>query len=89
MDIYFLIGVTASVCVGIQFIPQLIKVYKTNQTRDISGYTLFLTIIGNILWTVYGLSKADIPIILASILILICAIEIARVKYTHHRDSKK
>lgn len=89
MDYVFLAGIAASVVTGIQFVPQLYRAYKTQKTRDISGKSLGLIILGNILWLFYGIPKGDIPITITSVLVLTCVLLIAQIKYSHHKSPDK
>lgn len=89
MDFTFIAGLAASIVTGIQFIPQLYRAYKTQRTRDISGKSLALIILGNILWLFYGIPKGDIPITITSVMILICISLIAGIKYSHHKSPDK
>ena len=55
------------------FIPQVLRVWRTRHTKDISllMYTLFT--IGVALWLVYGILLASWPIILANGITLLLA----------------
>jgi len=73
MDAITLIGLIAALFTTVSLLPQLIKVYKTKSTKDISTgmFTLFGT--GVLLWFVYGVFINDIPIIVANSLAFIQA----------------
>jgi len=49
-----IIGFSAGILTTIAFLPQAIKVYKTNQTNDLSLGTFIIFFFGVILWTTYG-----------------------------------
>ena len=89
MDTVFLAGIGASIVTGIQFVPQLYRAYKTQKTRDISGKTLALIVLGNVLWLFYGVPKGDFPISLTSIMVLACVLPIVFIKYSHHKSPEK
>ncbi|MFZ2322835.1 MAG: SemiSWEET transporter [Ignavibacteriaceae bacterium] len=74
------IGYLAAMCTTIAFIPQAIKVFKTNQTKDISMGMFLLMNIGLIFWTVYGIMIFSYPIIIANLLTLILALYILFMK---------
>lgn len=60
------IGLAAGVITTAAFLPQVIKIWRTRRTRDISlGMFLFLCL-GIILWLVYGFLRSDLPLILAN-----------------------
>lgn len=74
------IGYIAAMCTTVAFIPQAIKVFKTNQTKDISMGMFLLMNIGLIFWTVYGIMIFSYPIIIANLLTLILALYILFMK---------
>lgn len=49
-----IIGFSAGISTTIAFLPQAIKVYRTNQTSDLSLGTFIIFLFGVILWTTYG-----------------------------------
>ncbi len=59
--------VAASFTTG-AFIPQAIKVYKTNSTADIALGTFLLFTFGTALWLIYGILIWSLPIIFANII---------------------
>jgi MtN3 and saliva related transmembrane protein len=73
MDAITIIGLVAALFTTVSLLPQLIKVYKTKSTKDISTgmFTLFGT--GVLLWFVYGVFVNDLPIIVANSLAFIQA----------------
>lgn len=62
-----LIGFIAAVCTTFAFLPQVIKVWKTKQTKDLSLRMYTIMVIGICLWFVYGLRINSLSIILANI----------------------
>ena len=62
-----LIGFIAAVCTTFAFLPQVIKVWKTKQTKDLSLLMYTIMFIGICLWFVYGLRINSLSIILANI----------------------
>ena len=62
-----LIGFIAAVCTTFAFLPQVIKVWKTKQTKDLSLRMYTVMFIGICLWFVYGLRINSLSIILANI----------------------
>ena len=62
-----LIGFIAAVCTTFAFLPQVIKVWKTKQTKDLSLRMYTVMFIGIFLWFVYGLRINSLSIILANI----------------------
>ncbi|KYC52394.1 MAG: MtN3/saliva family protein [Candidatus Methanofastidiosum methylothiophilum] len=66
MDIITLIGLVAAFLTTASSIPQVIKTIKLKETRDISFWMWSLLSAGIFLWLIYGISKNDLPIILAN-----------------------
>ena len=62
-----LIGFIAAACTTFAFLPQVIKVWKTKQTKDLSLRMYTIMFIGICLWLVYGLRINSLSIILANI----------------------
>lgn len=75
-----LIGFSAAILSIISFLPQVIKCWKTRQTKDISLSTYILFAIALSLWITYGLLNKDLPVILANIIVLILALNIVYLK---------
>jgi MtN3 and saliva related transmembrane protein len=74
MDIY--LGYLAAFCTTIAFIPQAVKVYKTNHTKDISLGMFSLLIGGFILWLWYGILIFSLPIIIVNSVTIVIALYI-------------
>jgi MtN3 and saliva related transmembrane protein len=83
MDTITIIGLIAALLTTVSLFPQLIKIYKTKSTRDISTgmFTLFCG--GVFLWFIYGVLVNDFPIIIANSLAFIQAVVILilKIKY--------
>ena len=62
-----IIGLIAAVCTTFAFIPQVMKVWKTKQTKDLSLRMYSIMFIGIILWLVYGIRIDSLSIIMANI----------------------
>jgi MtN3 and saliva related transmembrane protein len=62
-----IIGLIAAVCTTFAFIPQVIKVWKTKNTKDLSLRMYSIMFIGIILWLVYGIRINSLSIILANV----------------------
>jgi MtN3 and saliva related transmembrane protein len=62
-----LIGFIAAVCTTFAFLPQVIMVWKTKQTKDLSLRMYTIMFIGLCLWFVYGLRINSLSIVLANI----------------------
>jgi MtN3 and saliva related transmembrane protein len=73
MDAITIIGLIAALFTTVSLLPQLIKVYKTKSTKDISTGMFTLFGAGVLLWFVYGVFVNDLPIIVANSLAFIQA----------------
>jgi MtN3 and saliva related transmembrane protein len=80
MDAVTIIGLTAAVFTTISLFPQLIKIWKTKSTKDISTGMFSLFCGGVFLWFIYGVFVNDLPIIVANSLAFIQAIIILMFK---------
>jgi len=83
MDYITIIGLVAAALTAIAFFPQLMKVWKTRSTKDISLGMFSIFCVGVFLWVVYGILINDPPVIIANFLVFIQAfiILIFKVKY--------
>lgn len=62
-NIFGLIGGSLGI---ISFIPQIIKSYRSKQTRDLSARMFSLLVVGNILWIIHGTIHQDFALILTN-----------------------
>ena len=83
IDTITIIGLIAAAFTTISLLPQVLKVWKTKSTRDISTGMFSLFCGGVFLWFVYGIFINDLPIIIANSLAFIQAliILIFKIKY--------
>ena len=65
------LGLVAGTLTTLSFLPQLLKAWKSRSTHDISFGMLALFSAGLVLWIVYGLIVADVPVIMANSVTLI------------------
>lgn len=83
MDYITLIGLIAAALTVIAFFPQLMKVWKTKSTKDISLGMFSIFSFAVFLWFVYGVLIDNMPIIIANFLVFVqaFAILIFKIKY--------
>jgi MtN3 and saliva related transmembrane protein len=62
------IGSLAAILTTSAFVPQAVRTLQTRQTRDISFWTQFLLLTGNMMWLAYGLFLGSWPLIVANII---------------------
>lgn len=58
------IGYFGGFFIMISFIPQVIKSYKTKSVKDLSILMIIATLIGTVLWFMYGFLIKSKPIII-------------------------
>lgn len=78
-----LLGLVAGTLTTIAFVPQVVKLWRSRSTRDIS-LGMFVTFsIGVALWLLYGLAIHAWPIVLANAVTLLLALTILILKLRH------
>jgi MtN3 and saliva related transmembrane protein len=60
------IGYVAALLTTFSSIPQIIRVYKLKESRDISLWTASVLSAGILLWFIHGILIGDLPVILAN-----------------------
>lgn len=64
-----LLGYAATGLNIIMMIPQVLRTWKTKATKDLSLATLIIFTLACLLWIIYGISKAAVPIIIRNTVI--------------------
>lgn len=77
------IGWIATLLTSIQFIPQVIKAYQTESSKDISALTYILVTCSSITWIAHGFHVQDYPILVTNLAILFCSLGILVIKAIH------
>ena len=62
------IGMLATIIGILSFIPVISVIYKSKKTNNFPYYSIFLAIISNILWFIYGIYKQTYANILSGTL---------------------
>lgn len=75
-----LLGLTAGTLTTIAFFPQLLKTWRSKSAKDVSLVMMITFCLGVFLWIVYGVTKGDMPIIVANVVTLTLAILILILK---------
>jgi MtN3 and saliva related transmembrane protein len=70
MDYTQILGLAAATLTTISGLPQLIKILKLKETRDLSLEMYLLMFTGITLWFIYGIIKKDLPLIIGNIITL-------------------
>jgi len=66
MDLIIVLGLVGATLTTVSLLPQLIKIYRTRSTKDISTGMLVLFSSAFIVWLTYGILIGDIPLIIAN-----------------------
>ncbi|URA11344.1 SemiSWEET transporter [Thermospira aquatica] len=61
-----MLGFIAGFCTTLFLVPQVIKVIKTRQTRDIALGMYVLMVVGVFFWLLYGISTRALSVIVAN-----------------------
>ena len=72
-DFTNIVGFIAAIFTTFAFVPQVIKIWRTRSTADISLGMYSLFTLGVALWLAYGILLDAWPIILANIITLLLA----------------
>lgn len=68
------LGLVAGAITSVAGIPQVMRVYRTRQVRDLSVWQPVLLSIGITLWLIYGIIINDMPLIVADLVSLVCCL---------------
>jgi len=82
-------GYSSGVLVGITLIPQVIKVYKTKSTKDLSYIFLIISLFAGIFKLIYGVLINQLPIVVTAPVILIETILIIFAKVAYDKIPEK
>ncbi|MBM3248845.1 MAG: hypothetical protein FJZ10_05460 [Candidatus Omnitrophica bacterium] len=79
----FIVGIIAGALCTISFIPQIVKIIKTRQAKDLSLLTFSIFALGVLFWFIYGIMIKELPVILANgiTLVLVAIVVAAKLKY--------
>ena len=64
---WYIIGIIAALLTTFGFVPQIIKMYKSKSSNDVSIGTLIQFSIGTGLWAIYGIYIKDLIIVIANV----------------------
>ena len=83
-----LVGSIAAFLTTVAFVPQAYKVYKTNQTKDLSLFLFLIFSLGVFMWLIYGIMKEDLPIMIANSVTLFLSLYILYKKISIDNSEK-
>lgn len=84
-----IIGYSGTGLLTVTMLPQVYKTFRHKRADDISGVYLFLQIISNGLFIMYGFCIDSMPIIISNVVVSFCSISIvcAKIMYGNKSDS--
>jgi MtN3 and saliva related transmembrane protein len=77
------IGYAAAFCTTGAYVPQVLRVWRTRSTQDISLKMFLVLVTGLALWLTFGVLKGEWPIMLANGITLVLARAILLFKLKH------
>ncbi|OLQ84405.1 glutathione synthetase [Vibrio ponticus] len=83
------LGYVAAFCTTCSFVPQVLHILKTSDTKSISLAMYSCFVFGVFLWLVYGITMQDWPIIVANAITLLLASMILLLKIRDVMRNKK
>ncbi len=66
MSLVPLLGYAAATCTTVAFVPQVVRIWRTRSTRDISLGMFVVMTAGVLMWMLYGLIIHDRPLVAAN-----------------------
>ena len=77
------VGYLAGALTVVSLVPQVLRAWRTKQTKDLSVRTFLLLITAGVLWLTYGVLASDWPVIAtnAGMVLLNSAILTAKLRY--------
>ncbi|MDO8954582.1 MAG: SemiSWEET transporter [Gammaproteobacteria bacterium] len=78
-----IIGTISAILTTTAFLPQVIKVFKTKQIKDLSYGMLLMQSTGNFMWIIYGFMIDSMSLAVANIItfLLVLSLVIAKSRY--------
>lgn len=83
-----IIGAIAGTLTTISFVPQVIRVFKTRQTRDISMTMMLLFSLGVAMWVAFGYMVDSMPVVWTNAMTLVLALTIVAAKFRFDRTQQ-
>jgi MtN3 and saliva related transmembrane protein len=77
------LGYGAGIITVVSFVPQVVRAWRTKQTRDLSLGSFALLITAGSLWVIYGATSRDWPVVATNsgMVVLNLALATAKVRY--------
>jgi MtN3 and saliva related transmembrane protein len=77
------LGYVAGFLTVASFLPQVLRTWRTRQTKDLSAGTFVLLVTSGALWIAYGVLERDRPVVVTNVgmVALNCAILAAKLRF--------
>jgi MtN3 and saliva related transmembrane protein len=59
-------GFAAAFCTTAAYVPQVVRIWRTRSTQDISLWMFLVMTIGLVFWLIYGFSIRSLPIVVCN-----------------------
>lgn len=76
MNLIALLGLIAATCTTISFVPQVVQIIKTRNTKSISLGMYIIFTFGIVCWLFYGIFLGEAPLIIGNAITLFLALAI-------------
>ncbi len=76
-----IVGYAAAILGTIAWLPQVLKAWKTRETKDLSYGTNFMILACMLLWGIYGIALASWPMIVGNMISIALVTSILIAKY--------
>lgn len=80
-----LLGLAAASLTTSAFVPQVVKVWRSGRSDDLSLGMFALMTVGILLWLAYGILERDLPLIAANAVTLVLNLAILGPALAHRR----
>ena len=85
MNAVTVLGLVAAACTMASFVPQVVKMYRTRSSADLSVGMYALLTSGAALWLAYGLLIGDLPIVVTNVVTLVLLLAVDIQIFLHRR----
>jgi MtN3 and saliva related transmembrane protein len=83
MEFVTTLGLIAGTLTTISFLPQVIRIWKTHSTKDLSLGMFLLFSAGVVMWLIYGICVGQLPVIISNAVTLVMAMIILTFKFIY------
>lgn len=88
MSVVTILGLVAAACTMSSFVPQVVKIYRTRSSADLSVGMYALLTTGAALWLAYGLLIQDLPVIVTNVVTLVLLLAVDVQIFLHRRAAR-